>query len=213
MTTFLSLTLVAFFVKETIPDRQTIEESCLEIDNNERAEDCGLFIALIRRPTLLTFSFIVMIYSFVYSQANFSLPIYTGQIFGVNGPKFFGMLMSINALTVVLMTAIVIYKTAKLKPVFCISLGGMFYAIGFGMIFYTNQLYQFILSTFIWTIGEILIVTNIGVYIANNTPISHRGRFNAVIPLITGAGFAVSPWLTGKYIQHTGMRVESNVFC
>lgn len=38
----------------------------------------------------------------------------------------------------------------------------------------------FLLSTLLWTVGEILQVTNASVYVANNSPISHRGRFNAI---------------------------------
>jgi Na+/H+ antiporter NhaC len=46
----------------------------------------------------------------------------------------------------------------------------------------------FLLSTVIWTLGEILQATNTNVYIANHTPISHRGRFNAILPIIIGSG-------------------------
>jgi MFS family permease len=61
---------------------------------------------------------------------------------------------------------------------------------------------MFIIATVIWTIGEILQSTNAGVYIANHTPMSHRGRFNAVIPLIMGAGFAVGPAIMGRFIKN-----------
>ena len=61
------------------------------------------------------------------------------------------------------------------------------------MLFLAKTFMVFVISTIVWTIGEILSAINSGVYIANHTPMSHRGRFNAVIPLITGTGFALVP--------------------
>lgn len=206
LTTFASLLLVAVFIKDTMPDGDTFEEESSSFSLNEKPEDCSLVPALLKRPVLLAFSIIAMVYSFVYSQSTFGLPLQMNEVFAADGPKYFGILASINAMTVVSMTLIVAHRTSKLRPVFCIALGGLFYAAGFGMIFYLNRLYMFIISTVIWTIGEILVVTNMGVFVANNTPITHRGRFNAVIPIITGTGFAMGPWLTGKYLMNHTIR-------
>jgi MFS family permease len=81
------------------------------------------------------------------------------------------------------------------------AVGGIFYAVGFGMLFFVTSYYLFILSTFLWTLGEILISTNINVYIADHTPMSHRGRFNSIFPIIRKIGFALGPFLTGIYIK------------
>ncbi|MFP4564366.1 MAG: MFS transporter, partial [Spirochaetia bacterium] len=78
-------------------------------------------------------------------------------------------------------------------------------AAGFGMIFIIRSLPFFILSTLIWTVGEILQATNTNVYIANHTPISHRGRFNSVLPIIMGTGFALGPPVMGQYIETYGV--------
>jgi MFS family permease len=86
-----------------------------------------------------------------------------------------------------------------------VALAGVLYAIGFGMIFFINGLPWLLFSTIIWSIGEILVTTNSNVYIANHTPISHRGRFNAVIPVIMGAGFALGPLISGDYIRKYGI--------
>jgi MFS family permease len=49
--------------------------------------------------------------------------------------------------------------------------------------------------------GEILQATNTNVYIASHTPISHRGRFNSILPIIIGTGFAIGPPVMGKFIE------------
>jgi len=204
-TTFASLSLVYLFVKETIPSKEKIEESFKLENNYEKAEKGNLWQVLWKRPRLLLFTLISLIYSFVYAQTTFSIPIQVVELFGDKGPKMFGVIMTTNALVVSCLTIIIISLTHKIKPVLNVGLAGILYAIGFGMIFFITGLPWLLLSTTIWTIGEILVTTNSNVYIANHTPISHRGRFNAVIPVIMGAGFALGPLISGDYIRKYGV--------
>lgn len=208
LTTLISIALVAYFVPETIPRGDLAPEG--EHGNllpGERAESGGMLSALLRRPVLVISSFILLVYSFVYSQHVFTLPLQLKELYGENGPLYFGTLMSVNALTVVGFTSILTALTLRLKPVIGMGFGGLFYAAGFGLIFAIHSMPLFYLSTFIWTLGEILVTTNTGVFIADNTPISHRGRFNSVLGIISGAGFAAGPWLTGLWLRHTSTQM------
>ncbi len=137
---------------------------------------------------------------------SFSIPIQVIDLFGDKGPKIFGVIMTTNALVVSCLTIIIISLTHKIKPVLNVALAGVLYAIGFGMIFFITGLPWFLFSTVIWSIGEILVTTNTNVYIANHTPMSHRGRFNAVIPVVMGAGFALGPLISGDYIREYGIK-------
>ena len=205
-TTFASLTLVYLFVKETLPSKEKIEESYQLENNYEKAERGNLWQVLWKRPKLLLFTLISLIYSFVYAQTTFSIPIQVIELFGDKGPKIFGVIMTTNALVVSCLTIIIISLTHKIKPVLNVALAGVLYAIGFGIIFFIKgQLSWLLLSTVIWSMGEILVTTNSNVYIANHTPMSHRGRFNAVIPVIMGAGFALGPLISGDYIRKYGI--------
>lgn len=80
------------------------------------------------------------------------------------------------------------------------------------MLGFVNSFWLFILSGLIFTIGEILEVTNAGVYVANHSPINHRGRFNAIIPLVTGLGSTFGPKIFGVYIDSFGL-TSMWVFC
>ncbi|MFT9496586.1 MDR family MFS transporter [Anaerosolibacter sp.] len=216
LTTFLSLALVMQFIPETIPDEEKIEEIRDHLEINERAEGGSLLSAMIKRPVLMTFLFCIMLYSFVYVQHIFTLPMQLRQFFGEDlGPKYYGFIMATNALTVVIFTTLVTKLTLKLKPIFCVGLGGLFYAAGFGMLSNINHLYLFLFSTFIWTLGEILVGTNAMAYVANNTPVTHRGRFNAIVPMIAEAGHALGPLWTGKYLmKHSILSVwQLTLYC
>ncbi|KEH97071.1 MFS transporter [Clostridium botulinum C/D str. BKT12695] len=200
ITTLTSLLLVIFFVKETINDRKEEE---IEKDNiNEKSENANLFMVMIKRPALLIFSLVCLIYSFVYAQNGFLIPLQVKGVYPENGAVLYGSLMSINAIVVVFFTFIIIHLTRKNDAIFNMVLAGTFYTVGFGMLFYVKNYEFFIISTIIWTIGEILASTNQGVYIANHTPMSHRGRVNSIIPLISGAGYAIGPKIMGVYVKN-----------
>lgn len=205
-TTFISLILVMIYIRETIPSHEEVEES-FETTSDEKAEKGNLILVLLKRPALLAFAAVSTVYSFVYAQHSFSLPLQVRAIFDNNGTKVFGSVMTVNALSVILLTMIITKVTKKIKPIQNIAIAGIFYAIGFGMLYYIENFYLILLSTIIWTIGEILTVTNTSVYIANHTPMSHRGRFNAVLPIISGFGYAVGPVIMGRYIEVNSVKM------
>ncbi|MFZ5968483.1 MAG: MFS transporter [Bacillota bacterium] len=207
-TTIIAVGLVAFFINETIPDQEKIIDMHDDLGENEKAESGSFIQAWVRRPILSIFMLLIMLYSFVYVQHQFSLPIYMNEIFLSDGARLYGLLMMVNALTVILFTTMLTNVTLKLKPIACVAIGGLFYGLGFGMLSFIKSFPMFLLSTYIWTLGEILIGTNGMAYVANNTPISHRGRFNAVIPIIAEGGHALGPFLTGKFLmQHSVLSV------
>lgn len=206
ISTFVSLILIGFFVEESIPHTEQFDNSNELLHHNEKAEKGNLFAVLLRRPALLAFAGITTIYTFVYAQHLFIIPMQVNQCFPDNGAKIFGTLMTTNALVVVFLTTPITNLTKKIRTTFNMVLSGALYAVGFGMLYFVSTYPLFILSTIIWSTGEVLSSTNSGVYIASHTPITHRGRFNSVIPLLTGAGFALGPFLMGMFIQKTSIK-------
>lgn len=203
LTTGISLLLVLFLVKESKPDQDTIDKA-FDAEDMERAEKGSVFKALLRRPLLLLFVLIVTLFNFIYAQIQFSLPLYMGELFGEAGPVRFGSLMSLNAVVVILFTTPLIAWTKSIKPVLTVALASLFYAVGFGLFAFEQSYLPFLAGCVILTWGEILGATNINVYIANHTPITHRGRFNAIFPIIMGTGFALNPYIMGRFIENHG---------
>ncbi len=200
ITTLLSVTLLFFLVKETKPETSDLDQ-IKEERIDEKAESGNMFTALLKRPALLIFVIFDMIYSFIYAQTNFSLPLQSDFIFGEElGAKYYGLFYMANCIEVILLTTIITLLTRKIRAVYNVAIAGLFYAVGMGMLFFAHNFWWFLFSTIIWTVGEIINATNVGVYIANHTPITHRGRFNSVIGIITGTGGAVSPYIMGSFI-------------
>lgn len=205
VTTLISVILLLLFVHETKPTDEEIvmmQETRVE----EKAETGGVLAALLRRPTLLIFVILDTIYSFVYAQTHFSLPLKAKAVFGEElGARYYGTFNMINCLEVIFLTTIITLITKKIRAIYNVSIAGIFFAIGFGMLFFVQSFWVFAISTVIWTVGEIINATNVGVYIANHTPISHRGRFNSIINLISGTGGSLSPYIMGGFIAKNGV--------
>jgi len=205
ITTIVSLIPVLIFVKDTLPSKEAIES--IGDNDTERAEKGSVFRALLKRPILVIFTLVSVIYSLIYAQYTFGLPLFVNDIFGnANGPKIYGSLMSVNAVQVILLTLFIIGFTKRIKPIINISIAGLLFAFGFGMLYFSKYLYLFVIATIIWTLGEIILTVNSSVFIANNSPITHRGRFNAVISFIQESGFALAPLLTGIFIANLGIK-------
>ena len=202
ITSLLAVSLVMINIKETLPDNT--DDKCARAE--EKNESGNVFSVLLRRPKIMVFLAINTVLSIVYTQHNFSLPMMLDNVFGSSGASNYGITMSCNALTVITMTMFITHATRKWKPLSAIAMSGLLYAIGFGMITFIHSMPLYILSTLIWTIGEIMIVTNFGVYIANNTPQNYRARFNAVTSLSWAIGAALGTSLIGRYMDYFGVQ-------
>lgn len=201
----LSIVLVGLLVKETAPTEEEIESSKGRSDE-EAAESGNVITALLRRPTLLLFLVGRVLNQLVYATIGFAIPLQMTATFGpLAGPSNYGSLMAFTGLVVIVFTLPTIKATGKNRAVINMSLAGLFYGVGFGMLGFIQNYWLFLLAGLIFTLGEILEVTNAGIYVANHSPINHRGRFNAIIPLITGVGAMFGPKFFGVYIEAYGL--------
>ena len=204
ITTLISLILVYIFIKETMQGSRNETHSKDRI--NEKKEEGSVFRVLWKRPILLCFSCIMFLYQFSYSQYSFTLPLQLGELFKEAGAKAFGLLACVNALVVIFVTPFMTKITEKIKPIIVIAIGGILYSISFTSFGFIYSFPVFFISIIIMTLGEISISINLGTYVANHTPVSHRGRINGIVPMIYGSGYAFGPMIMGKYIYDFGIR-------
>ena len=196
--------LVLFFVPETKPSAEALRAS-LATDSTEKAHEGGIISAIKTRPYLIAFVFISAWYGLVYAQHRFTLPLQTEKLFGLKGAALYGSLMTMNALIVLIFTAPTIALLKGLRPIVNVAISGFLFAVGFGMLAFSGIAALFYLSTFIWTLGEIVNATNQDVYVANHTPMSHRGRFSAILPFLGGFGWSIATPVGGNIIYFAGI--------
>jgi len=205
LTTLIAIFIFYKHIPESKPTYDIEKEQSL--DDDERAEKGSVFSALLKRPSIIAFGLISTLLSFEFAQVHFSLPLYIKDLYGIElGSRLFGILMSINGLVVILGTIFIVGHTKKLKPSLNVSFAALFCAFGLGLLYFNHSRIALIISTILWTIGEILNATNVGVYIANHAPKSHRARFNSLYGIISGAGYALSPKFMGIYFTHSPIK-------
>ncbi len=202
ITLIIATLLILIFIKETINhvDDELDEDRKLE----EKVEGSTLKV-LFSRPILLWFSLIMLGYNFVYAQWGFLMPMHSEFNFVNQGAKLYGFLGAFNGLIVIIFTPIitsVFSKTTNLRKVF---LGGILYTIGFGMLGFWSIKPAFFIAVLIFTLGEVIISIGMMPFIANHTPASHRGRMNALLPIIMGFGYILSPSVIGKILSYSSI--------
>lgn len=200
ITSFIAVTLFVKYIEES--NNTKLEEKHAA---EEKQEKGNVFTILLRRPKILVFLIIYAVFCFVYTQTGFSLPLMLDKVFAGKGAERFGFLMSVNAITVVVLTMFVTTLTQRFKALPSIIMGGILYTVGLGMISIIRSFPLFIVSTVLWTIGEILTATSFGVYLANNSPSNYRARFSAIGSMSWAIGAALGTSLMGKYIAGFGI--------
>jgi MFS family permease len=199
-TALISLGLITIFIRDTF--QGTKEELPGEHRELEMREEGSIFAVLLKRPVLIYIAIAGFIYQFVYPQWTFMLPIHAVQNFHELGAQYYGLIAGFNGLVVILFTPLLTKATEKLTDTRRMVNGVFLYAVGFGMLGVLNSLPFFFVAAFVFTLGEIIIAISVNPFIANHTPISHRGRMNAVIPMIMGAGFTIGPMGMGKLLSY-----------
>ena len=205
VTALISLGLIFIFIKETI--HLTKQEVIEEGRNLETREEGTIISVLLKRPILIYFALCTFGYNFVYSQWSFMMPIHSKQNFLSLGAKYYGLMAGFNGLVVMLFTPLITKMSENTKHIRKMIYGGLLYAFGFGMLGILNTLPFFFVSVFIFTLGEIILSISITPFIANHTPMSHRGRMNAVLPIIFGMGYTLGPITMGKALGYISIEL------
>jgi MFS family permease len=205
ITALISLSLILIFIKETIHlTNLEIKEEGRDLESREEG---NIISVLLKRPILIYFALCTFGYNFVYSQWSFMMPLHSKQNFLSMGAKYYGLMASFNGLIVMLFTPFITKMSEGTKHIRKMIYGGLLYAFGFGMLGILNTLPFFFVSVFIFTLGEIILAISTAPFIANHTPMSHRGRMNSVLPIIFGMGYTLGPVTMGKALGY--INIES----
>ncbi len=163
----------------------------------ERTDERGALRAFFARPILACYCGIALLSSVTYSQTGFALPLTIAKSLGDAGTSFFGAMMSLNALTVIVFSIPIARALRSRSPLSCLAASGAVYALGLGMLALPLGRAGFALSTFVWTIGEIVAAVNMGVFVARHSPANWRASFQSFTGLFLQAGMALGPLAAG----------------
>jgi MFS family permease len=196
LTTLLAVLLIGIFIPEPDPSGTNKKDPAYTEGNSLKA--------LYAIPRLFWFFVLSLFASFVYTQHSFTIPLQLEQLFGTSSAVLFGKIMSVNAVTVLILTPVLTSLLHRHPPIEQMAWSELCYALGFGLLIMPlHTPWFFYLSTIIWTTGEILSATNSGVFIADASPVNHRGRFASFYLIAQGIGRTLAPLAAG-YVAQAG---------
>jgi MFS family permease len=198
LTTIISTVLFMIFIRETLPKKGEKERPELE-----KYVDESVFSVLWKRKIIIVFALIMMVIQFVYSQWGFALPLQIEQLFGDTAT--YGFIASFNGLLVILLTPLVTPFVRRTRALTGTLAGGLMYAAAFAMLIVVKELYLFYISMFIFTLGEVIMTIDAGVFVAGILPSSHRGRIDSIYSSITSMGRVMSPMVIGWVITASSL--------
>jgi MFS family permease len=113
----------------------------------------------------------------------------------------YGLLISINAIMVVLFQFWVTRRLEKYKPLVMMAVGSLLYAIGFALYGFVATFAFFILAMVIITIGEMVVSPFQQSLVASFAPEHMRGRYMAVSGLTWSIAFTIGPYFAGLILD------------
>lgn len=210
LTTIIATVLMLIFIKETMPKKGENPKRNKSINENEleRHQAGSVFRVLFKRPVLIFFALILMLYEFSYTQWAFALPLQMNDVFGASGAQYYGLLGSFNGILVIIFTPLITSLTKKLHSLIALGIGGLIYMVSFALFGMINILSLFFVGIFIMTMGEIIGAVNGSTFIANHSPASHRGRISSILSMVSGSGRMLAPLVMGFIIAGTNIMIS-----
>lgn len=192
--------IVAICIKVQ-PENVAINENELE-----KPVSGSVWSVLKARPRLLLFTFLCGLLWYSLNQMTMASPLYLSHIFGEEGPVLFGQLMTYACILVVLITPYLMKLTSSKTETISLAYAGGMFAFGYMLVMMFPTMPVHFLAWFFLSAGEVLLLTKEGVYLANNSPSSHRGRIQGVLVTLRSVLVMPSFIVVGYFIDNYGYR-------
>jgi MFS family permease len=138
---------------------------------------------------------------FVYQQQYSSLPVYLRDVHHINS-QVYGVMLSISGLEVVLLQFWVSRIIRKYAPFHMMTLGTLFFMIGFTMIGLVRGVPLFLFSVVVITAGEMIVFPTNRVIAVNFAPADMRGRYMAIYDLGWTLPATIGPAAAGLVLDY-----------
>lgn len=172
----------------------------------EQADQNGSVSDIFRRhKVLILYAAAVGLYSLIYSQYGYLMPLDLGRVHGENGAAIYGTVSSLNCVIVVLFTPLWTKVSSKLSDIARIIIAESMITAGYAVfLLLLGHIPAYYLAITLFTWGEILETISVGPYETKRIPSTHRGRVNAVISVIQSIMMGLGEIVTGQLYDHYG---------
>ncbi len=196
-----STILIAVLVKDITPVKDTGEEA----EYQEKKENTGIVAIFKKNPMLILFLICGALYSGVYAQYNFIMPLDMAAVHGDAGAVIFGTVSSLNCIAVVIFTPLITKLFAGMRDTGKMLTGRILIFAGY-LVFLLclGFIPSYYLAMFIFTWGEIFSVLSEAPYVSTRIPASHRGRINGITSVFTAVVTGYIDLAVGQLYDRSG---------
>jgi MFS family permease len=136
-----------------------------------------------------------------YQQIYSTLSVFLRDVHGIP-TQAYGLLMSMNAGSVVLLQFWVTRKTRRYRPMLMMAAGAALYLVGLTMYGFVSAYALFLIAMLIITLGEMIVMPTGQALVAQLAPEHMRGRYMAVFGLSWTIPATVGPWAAGVILDN-----------
>ena len=197
----IGILIVLFCVNDRVSHQSDNQTEYSEL---EKATEGSVWKVFKERPRLLVFGVLCTFLWFVLNQMTMTTPLYLSHVFDQQGPILFGQLMTFASILVVLITPVLMRITRKVCDIKNLAIAGLLFALGYGLAMSPGSIVMQFVAWFFLSAGEVLLLTKEGIYLANQSPGSHRGRISGILTTIRSLGLMPTYILMGAYIESYG---------
>jgi len=195
----ISSMITALIVYRLIPETRPQAKELAESESLAQTFR-GYGTALLDR-LFVAFLFVSVLMNLVYLQMYSTLSVFLRDEYGVS-PRGYGMLMSMNALTVVLFQFWLTRRMRPYRPMALMAVGAALYMVGFSLYGFVATLGLFAVAMLIITFGEMIVIPTAQALVARLAPEDKRGRYMAVFSLSWGISSMFGPWGAGIILDN-----------
>ena len=194
----ISSIIVAAVVLAFIPE--TKPESIADTEQESLSTTFKGYLIVAKDGLFMAFITASIFINFAYGQIYNTLSVYLRDVHGIPAQGY-GLLMSANATSVVLLQFWISSRTRKRPPLLMMALGTGFYLIGFAMYGFVAGFGLFLAAMLLITIGEMIVIPLGQTLVAKFAPEDMRGRYMALFGLSWVVSAAIGPGLSGMILD------------
>jgi len=145
-----------------------------------------------RRLAFLLLPFVPLL--MVFFQIEGTMPLWVVRDLGL-GSRFFGLLFTVNTLLIVALEVALNLAMGHWTHGRQLFAGSICLAFGFGLTAWATGYTTLILTTVIWSFGEMILFPAMSDAVATLAPADRRGEYMGLLSLAFAAALALGPWL------------------
>ncbi len=192
--------LLLLFIKDVKFEKKDSED---EIVNET---DFNVLRYMKTRKGLWGYIFLTLIFIYIYSQYSYAIPLKLDETFASNSSKLYSIVLFINCITVVFLTKLMVKLCKKKSAVKCLEIAFICFMFGFGFFIFNINIATLVISTIIWSLGEVIFGINELVYISEGVDEKYLARVMSIYDGLHNLITAISPMLNSFFVVQLGLK-------